>query len=147
MRFALASFALIVSAAAAGCGSPDPIDRLQSAGQVYIDDVCTRCPMAFSGTTTELQCRAAAEMQLLSETEEGCIRDVYRAHQTELDAYYDCIIPATDAFSRCIRTAIDTCPPTTEDATACSNSFSAAVDSCPDLTASTASELAACTSP
>ena len=125
-----------------GCGKSNPIDRALSQAQVAEDVIC-ECPAAI-GVTTEAECRARVAESAWTEAEADCLRRVYAAHAEELRPVFDCQYEASVGFTNCVRTALATCPPTSEDATRCNDEADAAFAACPRASTTAEAELSAC---
>jgi hypothetical protein len=126
----LVVFALLLSTVL-GCGSRDPITRIEVQYDTTVNAVCDACPAA-SGTTTAAECRAlAAENNPFEGPEFECQRRVYGMYPNELGPYYNCQADALGRYDGCLRGAVRTCPPTPESVSACTDQLSAAIRACP----------------
>lgn len=127
-----------------GCAS-DPVDRYISQIEGAADDMCATCPELTGAGATEADCRATITASLPTATEQDCLRRVYADNSAELNPVADCTYEAQEAFLRCVRIAIATCPPSSDDLSVCGAQLSAANERCPLPSAATAADLEACT--
>lgn len=116
---------LLAAFVGVGCGSGNPITRLDAQYTETVAAVCDACP----GAGTPAECRdAAAAANPFDDPAWVCQRDVYDRYPSQLAPYYDCVLRAVDAYHGCVRGRLSTCPP---DVTACNDAQSAAIRACP----------------
>lgn len=130
----------LVLSVAPGCGSNHPIDRQLDRQAELAEYVCSFCPPALGASTTA-ECLGSQSQP--TDAQRACLRGLYDASPDALGPVYACSEPILADYDRCLRDAIDSCPPTAEASRACQLMLTALED-CPSPDAGLAAMLDAC---